>query len=43
MDKFTYIANAHVAYLDEMYAAYKNDPSSIDPSWKEFFDGLTLP
>jgi len=40
MDKFTYIANAHVAYLDEMYASYKNDPSSIDPSWKEFFDGF---
>jgi 2-oxoglutarate dehydrogenase E1 component len=40
MDKFTYIANAHVAYLDEMYAAYKNDPSSIDSSWKEFFDGF---
>ncbi len=40
MDKFTYIANAHVAYLDEMYAAYKNDPASIDPSWKEFFDGF---
>jgi 2-oxoglutarate dehydrogenase E1 component len=40
MDKFTYIANAHVAYLDEMYAAYKNDASSIDPSWKEFFDGF---
>jgi 2-oxoglutarate dehydrogenase E1 component len=40
MDKFTYIANAHVAYLDEMYASYKNDSSSIDPSWKEFFDGF---
>jgi 2-oxoglutarate dehydrogenase E1 component len=40
MDKFTYIANAHVDYLDEMYAAYKNDPSSIDSSWKEFFDGF---
>jgi len=40
MDKFTYIANAHVTYIDELYAAYKNDPSSIDPSWKEFFDGF---
>ena len=40
MDKFTYIANAHVAYLDEMYASYKNDSTSIDPSWKEFFDGF---
>ena len=40
MDKFSYIANAHVSYIDELYASYKNDPSSIDPSWKEFFDGF---
>jgi 2-oxoglutarate dehydrogenase E1 component len=40
MDKFTYIANAHVSYIDELYAAYKLDASSIDPSWKEFFDGF---
>ncbi|MDP4656197.1 MAG: 2-oxoglutarate dehydrogenase E1 component, partial [Algoriphagus sp.] len=35
-----YIANAHVSYIDELYAAYKLDASSIDPSWKEFFDGF---
>ncbi len=40
MDKFSYIANAHVTYIDELYASYKIDPSSIDPSWKEFFDGF---
>ena len=40
MDKFTYIANAHVSFIDELYAAYKLDASSIDPSWKEFFDGF---
>ncbi|MFM7628177.1 MAG: 2-oxoglutarate dehydrogenase E1 component [Algoriphagus sp.] len=40
MDKFTYIANAHVSYIDELYAAYKKDPSSIDLSWKEFFEGF---
>ncbi len=40
MDKFSYIANAHVSYLDELYSSYKNDPESIDPSWKEFFDGF---
>ncbi len=40
MDKFTYIANAHVSYIDELYAAYKNDSTSIDASWKEFFDGF---
>lgn len=40
MDKYSYIANAHVAYIDELYADYKNDPESIDPSWKTFFDGF---
>ncbi len=40
MDKFSYIANAHVSYIDELYSTYKSDPSSIDPSWKEFFDGF---
>jgi 2-oxoglutarate dehydrogenase E1 component len=40
MDKFTYIANAHVSYIDELYAAYQRDATSIDPSWKEFFDGF---
>ncbi|TNF44919.1 MAG: 2-oxoglutarate dehydrogenase E1 component, partial [Cytophagales bacterium] len=40
MDKFSYIANAHVSYIDELYSSFKNDPSSIDPSWKEFFEGF---
>lgn len=40
MDKYSYIANAHVAYIDELYAAYKNNPETIDPSWKTFFDGF---
>ncbi|UZD21028.1 2-oxoglutarate dehydrogenase E1 component [Algoriphagus halophytocola] len=40
MDKFSYIANAHVSYIDELYSTYKSDPESIDPSWKEFFDGF---
>jgi 2-oxoglutarate dehydrogenase E1 component len=40
MDKFSYIANAHVSYVDELYHTYKSDPDSIDSSWKEFFDGF---
>jgi 2-oxoglutarate dehydrogenase E1 component len=40
MDKFSYISNAHVAYIDELYADFKNNPESIDPSWKTFFDGF---
>lgn len=40
MDKYSYISNAHVAYIDELYEDYKKDPESIDPSWKTFFDGF---
>ncbi|MGY6559378.1 MAG: 2-oxoglutarate dehydrogenase E1 component [Nitritalea sp.] len=40
MDKHSYIANAHVNYIDQLYEAYKSDPTSIDPSWKSFFDGF---
>lgn len=40
MDKYSYISNAHVAYIDALYQDYKNDPESIEPSWKQFFDGF---
>ena len=40
MDKYSYISNAHVAYLDELYVDYKTNPDAIDPSWKTFFDGF---
>ncbi|WP_209329634.1 2-oxoglutarate dehydrogenase E1 component [Lunatimonas salinarum] len=40
MDKYSYISNAHVAYIDELYDSYKKNPDAIDPSWKAFFDGF---
>jgi 2-oxoglutarate dehydrogenase E1 component len=40
MDKYSYISNAHVAYIDELYEDYRKDPDSIDGSWKAFFDGF---
>jgi len=40
MDKYSYIANAHGNYLDELFKAYQEDPESIDESWKKFFEGF---
>ncbi|MEM0939766.1 MAG: 2-oxoglutarate dehydrogenase E1 component [Bacteroidota bacterium] len=40
MDKYSYIANAHGHYLDELFKAYQKDRQSIDESWKKFFDGF---
>jgi 2-oxoglutarate dehydrogenase E1 component len=28
------------AFVDTLYAKYRNDPSSLEPGWREFFDGL---
>jgi 2-oxoglutarate dehydrogenase E1 component len=40
MDKYTYIANAHGNYIEELYQSYKNDPQSVDESWQKFFEGF---
>ncbi|MGI9545466.1 MAG: 2-oxoglutarate dehydrogenase E1 component [Cyclobacteriaceae bacterium] len=39
MDKYSYISNAHGAYIDELYRSYQNDPESVDASWQKFFEG----
>lgn len=39
MDKFSYISNADVGYLDQLYQNYKKDPASVDATWQKFFEG----
>lgn len=40
MDKYSYVANAHGAYIDYLYESFKQDPTSVDESWKRFFEGF---
>ncbi|WMJ75481.1 2-oxoglutarate dehydrogenase E1 component [Cytophagaceae bacterium ABcell3] len=40
MDKYSYVSNAHVSYIDELYQSYKTDPQSVDISWQKFFEGF---
>jgi 2-oxoglutarate dehydrogenase E1 component len=40
MDKYSYISNAHSAYIEELYKSYKEDPESVDESWQKFFEGF---
>jgi 2-oxoglutarate dehydrogenase E1 component len=40
MDKFSYLGNADVGQIDELYKQFLKDPNSIEESWKEFFDGF---
>jgi len=40
MDKYSYIANAHGNYIDQLYSDYQLDNSSVDESWQKFFEGF---
>ncbi|HOX81591.1 MAG TPA: 2-oxoglutarate dehydrogenase E1 component [Chryseolinea sp.] len=39
MDKYSYISNAEVGYVDQMYQSYKADPNTVDATWQKFFEG----
>ncbi len=39
MDKYSYISNADVGYLDQLYKSFKSDPTSVDTAWQKFFEG----
>lgn len=39
MDNYSYISNADPGYLDQLYQAYRQDPTLVDASWQKFFEG----
>jgi 2-oxoglutarate dehydrogenase E1 component len=39
MDKYSYISNADIGYVDQLYQDYKKDPASVDSTWQKFFEG----
>src|SRR5688572_26076392 len=39
MDNYSYISNADVGYVDQLYQSYQKDPSSVDLTWQKFFEG----
>ena len=42
MDQYSYISNAHVNYIDDLYQSYQQDPASVDESWQKFFEGFNF-
>lgn len=40
MDSYSYVANADVNYVDDLYQRYQQDPETVDESWKFFFEGF---
>ena len=37
--RFSFATGTNIAYIEQLYAAFKQDPSSVDPSWRQFFEG----
>lgn len=42
MDKFSYVSNADVNVIDDLYQQYKADENAVDFGWKKFFEGFEM-
>jgi len=40
MDKFSYLSNADVSAVDQLYQNYIEDPNSVEEEWAKFFEGF---
>ncbi|MFT5602302.1 MAG: 2-oxoglutarate dehydrogenase E1 component [Flavobacteriales bacterium] len=40
MDKFSYMSNADVNAIDELYNQYLSNPNTVEEGWKTFFEGF---
>ena len=40
MTDFSFIANAHPSYIENLYEQYQTDPQAVDSSWAAFFKGF---
>ena len=40
MDDNSYLGNADVNTIEALYNQYQQDPSSLDISWRRFFEGF---
>ncbi len=40
--KYTYLKSSNAEYIDEVFERYLQDPSSVDESWRWFFEGIEI-
>ena len=40
MDKYSFLNAAHTAYFADLYDQYLENPDSVEPSWRAFFQGF---
>lgn len=42
MTDYSFLANAHPSYIEDLYRKFREDPESLDSSWYLFFKGFDL-
>jgi 2-oxoglutarate dehydrogenase E1 component len=40
MDKFSFVGNSDIQAIDQLYQQYQEDPDSVDPGYRKFFEGF---
>lgn len=40
VEKFTYLSAQNVGYIEELFQNFLNNPNSVDPEWRMFFEGI---
>ena len=40
MDRFSFLNAAHTEFFAQLYAQYLDNPDSVEPSWRSFFQGF---
>ncbi len=40
MDTYSYLGNADVSAIEDLYQQYRTDPGTLEDSWRKFFDGF---
>ena len=40
MDRFSFLNAAHTAFFADLYDQYIQNPDSVEPSWRSFFQGF---
>ncbi len=40
MEKFTYLSAQNVGYIEDLFHTFLQNPNSIDPDWRMFFEGV---
>ncbi|MEI8111763.1 MAG: 2-oxoglutarate dehydrogenase E1 component [Chitinophagia bacterium] len=40
MKDFSYITNSHPAFIENLYRSFQQDPTSVDPDLRKFFEGF---